>query len=40
MTAVTLTIPDFWVGVLVGAAAMFALVAIVAVRYNRGHRDG
>ena len=35
----TITIPDFWIGVIVGALAMFALMMTLAVTYGRRKRS-
>lgn len=35
MTGMTISIPDFWVGVLVGALAMFAFAVFMAVTRGR-----
>lgn len=34
MTALTFTIPDFWIGVMVGAVAAFAILLTLAWHFN------
>lgn len=34
MIAFTFTIPDFWIGVLVGALASFAVLIVLAYHYR------